>query len=83
MEAWSDLFLEVVDRNVPLKQHRVKHKNQPQWITPDILDAMKCRDWHKSLGNDNEYKTYRNKVTSIIKKAKQEKYKTYIEANKG
>ena len=25
MEAWFDLFLQVVDKHVPIKQHRVKH----------------------------------------------------------
>ena len=83
LDAWSDLFLQVVDANVPIKQHRVKYKNQPQWITPNILDAMKCRDRHKSLGNENEFKYWRNKVTNLIRKAKQEKYQTYIETNKG
>ena len=52
-------------------------------LTPDILDAMKCRDRYKSLGNENEYKFLRNKVISMIRKAKQEKYQTYIETNKG
>ena len=28
LEAWSDLFLEVVDKHVPIKLHRVKHKSQ-------------------------------------------------------
>ena len=83
LEAWTDLFLEVVDKNVPLKQHRVKRKNQPDWITPDILDAIKCRDRHKSLGNENQYKYWRNKVVTLIRKAKQDKYQTYIETNKG
>ena len=40
MEAWLDLFLQVVDKHVPIKQHRVKHKNQPHWTTLEILDAM-------------------------------------------
>ena len=35
LNVWSDLFLEVVDSNVPIKQQRVKRKIQPQWITPD------------------------------------------------
>ena len=83
LTAWSDLFLQVVDANVPIKQHRVKRKNQPQWITPDILDGMKTRDRHKSLGNEIEYRYWRNKVTTMIREAKQEKYQTYIEANKG
>ena len=83
LEAWNDLFLQVVDDNIPLKEHRVKHKNQPQWLTPDILDAIKCRDRHKALGNDAQYKLWRNKVLSLIRKAKKEKYETYIDTNRG
>ena len=30
LDAWSDLFLQVVDANAPIKQHRVEYKNQPQ-----------------------------------------------------
>ena len=82
LETWTDLFLEAVDKNAPIKQHRVKHKNQPQWITPDILDAIKSRDRHKSLGNDSEYKYWRNKVTKLIKESKKVQYQTYIENNK-
>ena len=33
--------MDVVDKSIPLKQHRVKHKNQPQWITHDIIDGIK------------------------------------------
>ena len=80
LEAWSDLFLEVVDKHVPIKLHRVKHKNQPEWITPDILDAIKCR--HKSLANENEYKFWQNKVTKLIRNAKRDKYQLFIENNK-
>ena len=49
LATWSDLFLDVVDANVPIKQHRVKRKNQPQWITPELLESIKTRDRHKSL----------------------------------
>ncbi|MCU7801059.1 MAG: hypothetical protein KZQ70_13205, partial [gamma proteobacterium symbiont of Lucinoma myriamae] len=82
LETWTDLFLEVVDVNVPLRQHRVKYKNQPQWLTPDILDAIKARDRHKALGQENEYKVLRNKVTQLIRQSKKEKYGTYIDQNK-
>ena len=50
LEAWSDLFLQIVDNHVPIKQHRVKHKNQPQLLTPKVLDAIKCRDIYKISG---------------------------------
>ena len=82
LEAWLDLFLQVVDNHVPIKQHRVKHKTQPQWLSPKILDAIKCRDRHKSLGNDHDYKAWRNKVTKLIQNAKKAQYQTFIEKNK-
>ena len=83
MEAWLDLFLQVVDKHVPIKQHRVKHKNQPQWMSPEILEAIKCRDRQKSLGNENEYKILRNKVIKLIHNSKKTQYQTFIDKNKG
>ena len=82
LEAWTDLFLQVVDKNIPIKQHRVKRKTQPEWLSPDIRDAMKTRDRHKSRGNDIEYKWWRNKVNKLIKESKKNQYQTYIENNK-
>ena len=67
---------------MPIKQHRVKCKNQPEWLTPDIIDAMKTRDRHTSLQNENEYKWWRNKVNKLIKESKKNHYQTYIEKNK-
>ena len=82
MEAWLDLFLQVVDKHIPIKQHRVKQKNQPQWLSPEILDAMKCRDRHKSIGNEDEYKLWRNKTIKMIQKAKRIQYQTFLDNNK-
>ena len=48
-----------------------------------IRDGHKSLDRHKSLSNETEYKYWRNKVTVMIRKVKQEKYQTYTEANKG
>ena len=83
MEAWLDLFLQVVDKHVPIRQHRVKHKNQPQWMSPEILEAIKLRDRQKSLGNENEYKILRNKVIKLIHNSKKTQYQTFIDNNKG
>ena len=83
VEAWLDLFLQIVDSHVPVKQHKVKHKTQPQWMSPEILDAMKCRDRHKSVGNDTEYKIWRNKVIKLINNSKKAQYQTFIDNNKG
>ena len=43
---------------------------------------MKTRDRHKALGNDTEYKSWRNKVNKLIKQSKKDQYQTYIENNK-
>ena len=61
----------------------MKHKNQPQWMTPEILEAMKCRERHKSLNNIHEYRFWRNKVTKLISDAKKNQYQSFIENNKG
>ena len=51
-------------------------------MSPEILDAIKCRDRHKSIGNNDEYKVWRNKVTKLIQNAKKVQYQTFIENNK-
>ena len=80
MEAWLDLFLQEVDQHVPIKQLTVKHKNQPRWMSPEILEEMKCRDRHKSLDNDDEYKVWRNKVIKMIQHAKLDMCPKYTNA---
>ena len=48
--------------------------SEAQWISPEIL-AMKCRDRHKSIGNDDDYNCWRNKVIKMIQNAKKVQYK--------
>ena len=81
LEEWSNLFLSVVDKHLPLKSHRVKHKQQPKWITPEIIDEIKTTDRYKSLNNENQYKIWRNKVTSLIKQSKKAQYSAMINEN--
>ncbi len=64
-----------------MKQHRVKREQQPKWLTPDIIDAMKMRDKFKSLNNDTQYKLYRNKVIGLVKKSKKAQYTAIINEN--
>ena len=37
---------------------------------------------YKSLGNEQDYKNWRNKVTSLIQNAKKAQYQNFIERNK-
>ena len=81
VDTWSSLFLSIVDKHLPLKTHRVKFKQQPKWVTPDIIDAMKTRDRYKALNNDTQRKLWRNKVISLIKKSKKAQYSALITEN--
>ena len=78
LEAWYSLLSEVIDMHISLKQHRVKRKNQPNRLTPDIIDRIKTRDRFKSLGNQEQYKVWRNKVVSMIRQSKNATMKTSL-----
>ena len=79
LDTWYSLFTEVVDKHVPLKQHRVKKVKQPDWLTPEIIDSIKTRDHYKAIGDTSEYKIWRNNVVNQIKKAKKYNYEKLIE----
>lgn len=81
LDTWTSMYLEIVDKHLPLRKHRVRHKQQPKWLTPDIIDAMKTRDQYRSLNNEVQYKIWRNKVLKLIKKSKKEQYRALIEEN--
>ena len=63
------MFIEIVDKHLPLKTLRVKHKQQPKWLTRDIIEAIKTRDRYKSLNDDIHYRSLQNKVVSLIKQS--------------
>ena len=67
---WNSLFLEVVNKHAPLRQHRVRRPHQPEWLTPEILDHIKERNKCKINGNHDKYVFLRNKVSLMIRLAK-------------
>ena len=72
LSVWNTMFLEIVNKHAPLKQHTVKKTRQPGWLTPEIIDIMKERDKCKINDLIQQYKNLRNTVTLMIKTAKQE-----------
>ena len=36
------LFNNVIDKQAPIKTHRIKNEVQPEWVTSDILDKKKA-----------------------------------------
>ena len=55
VETWSSLFLDIINKHLPLKQHRVKYKQQPKWLIGEIIDAIKTRDRYKAINNNIKY----------------------------
>ena len=43
---------------------------------------MKYRDPHKSIGNEDEYKLWKNKTIKMIQKAERIQYQTFLDNNK-
>ena len=79
VQVWNSLFHEIVNKYAPIKQHRVKKSRPPDWLNPDILDTIKERNKCKINGYIEDYKQLRNKVSTMIKSAKQSMYKTKLE----
>ena len=44
LATWISLFLEAVDRHVPVKHLRVKSLEKPIWLTDEILHQIRERD---------------------------------------
>lgn len=78
LNTFIENFISLIDKHVPLRQHRVKKIQQPDWINGEILDAMKERDKFKIRHDENNYKLYRNKVSELISQAKKNSYEKKI-----
>ena len=74
---WSDIFLNIVDKHMPVVRKKVKRDMQPNWINDKIRIAIQTRDFHKKKNNFTEYKSWRNKVVQLIKCAKKVLYRSY------
>ena len=52
--------------HAPQKKRRIKYSFKPGWLTLEVLDAMRCRDYLLKLKLFDEYKKPRNKVIYIL-----------------
>ena len=44
VDAWYKILKTVVNEQLPLKQKRVKRRNQPKWFNANILKEIRTRD---------------------------------------
>ena len=68
--AWVTAFVSIVDKHFPLRKRRVKSIGLPDWLTPEIKEAMRKRDQLKKDKRRDDYKKQRNKVNDMITKSK-------------
>ena len=73
LTAWYEAFLPVVEKHAPIRRRRVKHSTLPQWLSPEIVTAMKFRDRHKHDKIFEDYKKQNNKITSLVRAKKKKK----------
>jgi len=73
---WKTLFLEVVNKHIPLRKVRMKATSLP-WITQEIRALMRTRNYFcskaKSSGRNEDwvmYRRLRNHVTARLRMAK-------------
>ena len=87
LDTWYNIDNSIIDLHVPRRVKRAKPLMLPKWMDKSILASIRTRDrLKKSVTNAAswlEYKTYRNKVTFQIRKAKKRFYANLIEENKG
>ena len=86
-DVWKDLFMEVVDRHIPLQNKRVSNKHSP-WITYELTRKIYKRNYMKKIAiQENSamawqrYKQARNEVNNAIKSAKKQYFTHNLEVN--
>ena len=81
-ELFLELFQSVLNKHAPQRKRRVKRINQPRWMKPEILQAIKIRDHFDKNVDIMNYKIWRQNVKDLIVEAKQQFYNETINLNK-
>ena len=78
LDFWIQNFKSVYDNHAPFKTRRVKHTPKPKWLTKEIEDACFKRDRLLKEGKLEEFRTQRNKVTSLKRAAKTKYFNSLV-----
>ena len=95
LESFLTIINSLLDKHAPMKQitkKEIKTKSKP-WITKGILTlinkkykirnkSLKAKDQNRKEALNQEYKMYKNILTNITKKSKENYYKQYFKDNK-
>ena len=92
MEAWDEM-LGIINREAnkqcPVRKYKIKH-NKPCWLTNEILEQMKDRDYFyqkakrtKSEDDWNIARFHRNQANFNVRRAKADYIKEQLKCNEG
>ena len=88
--AFINTFNTLIDEYLPIKKVKIRDNPSSEWLTMGILTSSKHKNilykqFKKSPTVDNEttYKTYKNKLTHIIRLSKKNHYKNKFDLQKG
>ena len=79
---WNDILLSSINRHAPIKAKRVKKPTQPAWYNEEIKICQNNRNYYHKKRDWSNFKYWRNKTKSVIRKSKKNFYKQSIENNK-
>ena len=81
LNLFYNIFIPLLDKHAPIIKRRIKNRVRPEWLSNDIIEEMNKRDKLSNNKQSKEYKKQRNKVTSMVRKAKKTYYNKLIESN--
>ena len=89
-EYFLQVFSNLLDECCPEQSIRIKKRSNKPWFTNGIVNACRKKNslykaWlvKKDKCSEQRYKTYRNKLTSILRKAERAYYKSKLDQYKG
>ena len=81
LSVWYTLFLPVLDKHAPIRRKRVKNRAQPQWLSKEIVQAMKYRDDLRRQKCFADFKIERKRVKNLIRQARKTVVDKLIQEN--
>ena len=85
----SRFFLRLYDANFPKRKIELKYNNRKPWLSEGLKNSIKTKNKLyvkyvkiRSVYNEINYKTFRNKLKHILHIAEKKHYTDTLEANK-
>ena len=82
LSAWYEAFLPVIEKHAQLRRKRVKHPTLPQWLSTDVIKAMKTRDKFKQEKKFEDYKKTKEQSRKPSPSGKRAYFEKLINHNK-